>query len=265
MTSLVKKIDERMQAAAGKTPRQLGAYVLFMNNAKGLDQGLRALAESAKLQRVSLAVDVPPQDYAVANEADVTVVVYNPARRGRQRVTANFALRKGELNEAKVADIDKAIAAVLPPEVHTVVANSREKEQSWRYTFAKPAAGWFQPDFNDAAWKSGPGGFGTVGTPGAVVRTVWNTDAIWLRRNITLPDGPFTHYYLQLHHDEDVEVYLNGVLAAKLAGYATTYKEVPISEEARKTLRPGVNVLAVSCRQTTGGQYIDVGLVELKR
>ena len=78
--------------------------------------------------------------------------------------------------------------------------------------------------------------------------------------DITFPDGPFTHYHLQLHHDEDVEV-----LAAKLTGYTTAYKEVPISEEARKTLRPGVNALAVSCRQTTGGQYIDVGLVELKR
>jgi hypothetical protein len=94
---------------------------------------------------------------------------------------------------------------------------------------------------------------------------VWNTDAIWLRREIILPDGPFTQLQLQLHHDEDTEVYLNGVLAAKLAGYTTGYKEVPLSEEARKTLRTGVNVLAVSCKQTSGGQYIDVGLIELKR
>jgi hypothetical protein len=265
LTSLVKKIDQRMQAADGKTPRELGAYVLFMNNGKGLDERLRRLAEKEAIQHVALGIGVPPPDYKVAREADVTVVVYNPARRGGQRVTANFALRKGELTDARIRDIVKALADVLPPQVHTVVAHSREKAQHWRYTFAKPAEGWFKPGFDDSSWKSGPGGFGTAGTPGAVVRTVWNTDAIWLRREIRLPDGPYTQLHLQLHHDEDTEVYLNGVLAAKLAGYGTAYKEVPISEAARKTLRPGANVLAVSCRQTVGGQYIDVGLVELKR
>lgn len=254
-----------MQAAVGKTPRQLGVYVLFMNNSNGLDQRLRVLAEKEAIKQVALGIGVPPPVYAVSNEADMTVVVYNPDRRNRQHVTANFALRKGELNDARAEDIVKAITAMLPPQAHTVVANAREKEQLWRYTFARPSQDWFKPDFNDSSWKTGPGGFGTVGTPGAIVRTVWNTDAIWIRREFTLPDMPFTQLHLQLHHDEDTEVYLNGVLAARLSGFGTSYKEVPISEEARKTLRPGANVLAVSCRQTSGGQYIDVGLVELKR
>jgi hypothetical protein len=265
LTSLVKKIDQRMQAAVGKTPRELGAYFLFINNGNGLDQRLRRLAETEAIKQVALGIGVPPPDYEVAREADVTVVVYNPQRRGGQRVTANFALRKGELNDARADEIVKAVAAVLPPQMHTVVATSREKEQLWRYTFARPAEGWFKPDFDDSSWKSGPGGFGTVGTPGAVVRTVWSNDGIWLRREIRLPEGPYTQLHLQIHHDEDAEVYLNGVLAARLPGYGTAYKEVPISEEARKTLRPGANTLAVSCRQTGGGQYIDVGLVELKR
>src|SRR5262245_11891475 len=254
-----------MLAAVGKTPRPLGAYVLFMDNAGGLDERLRGLAKTHAIERVALGIGVPPQDYALSGDADVTVVVYNPARRGQQRVTANFALRKGELTDAKADEIVKAVAAVLPPQLHTVVAHSRESQQTWRYTFATPGDGWFKADFNDSAWKSGPGGFGTVGTPGAIVRTVWNTEGIWLRREFTLPDRPLGELQLQLHHDEDVEVYLNGVLAAKLNGYTTNYREVPISGEALKTLRPGTNLLAVSCRQTGGGQYIDVGLVELKR
>lgn len=265
MASLVKKIDKHMQATVGQTQRPLGAYVMFMNDSKELDQRLRAWAEKDGIQRVPFGIGAPPADYAIANEADVTVVVYNPERRGRQRVMANFALRKGELTDAKADEIVRAVSAVLPARVQTVVEHSRGKGQLWRYTFAKPGDNWFQADFNDLSWLTGPGGFGTVGTPGAAVRTVWNTDAIWLRREVILPDGPYADLHLQLHHDEDTEVYLNGVLAARLTGYTTNYKEVPISDAARKMLRKGANVLAVSCRQTGGGQYIDVGLIDIKR
>jgi beta-galactosidase/beta-glucuronidase len=151
------------------------------------------------------------------------------------------------------------------PTVRLVVPTGREaSDLTWRYTTEKPPAEWYRPEFDDSGWKQGTAGFGTAGTPGATVRTEWKTDHIWLRRTFTLPDGALTAPALRLHHDEDAEVYLNGVLAAKVSGYVTDYEEVPINPAALATLKPGPNRWAVSCRQTTGGQYIDVGLVDVQ-
>ncbi|HXG10534.1 MAG TPA: glycoside hydrolase family 2 TIM barrel-domain containing protein [Gemmataceae bacterium] len=149
-------------------------------------------------------------------------------------------------------------------QVHVVIATSQKEPAIWRYTTDRPADDWFRPGFDDSKWKEGPGGFGTKGTPGAVVRTEWKTGDIWLRREVTLPDGPFDDLWLSVHHDEDAEIYLNGVLAAKLPRFTTGYVDEPISPEARAALKPGKNVIAVHCRQTGGGQYIDIGLVEIK-
>jgi len=68
---------------------------------------------------------------------------------------------------------------------------------------------------------------------------------------------------LYIHHDEDAEVYLNGTLVSRLAGHTTGYEVVPLDRAAAAALRKGRNVLAVHCRQTRGGQYIDVGLLDL--
>jgi hypothetical protein len=114
LTGLVKKIDQRLQAAAGKTPRALGVYVIFVSNTQGLDQQLRGMVEKEGLKRVNLCIGAPPGAYAVAQEADVTVVIYNPGWRPEQHVTANFALRKGELDESKGNGIVNALSAMLP-------------------------------------------------------------------------------------------------------------------------------------------------------
>ena len=102
------------------------------------------------------------------------------------------------------------------------------------------------------------------GTPGAVVRTVWKTDDIWIRREFTLPEMKTDNLWLNLHHDEDAEIYFNGVLAAKVSGFVTDYGEVSIRPDALAALKAGKNSIAVHCHQTTGGQYIDLGLVEIK-
>jgi len=144
-----------------------------------------------------------------------------------------------------------------------VVPTSREQAQTWHYTFEKPADDWFAEKFDDASWKTGPGGFGTKGTPGAVVRTEWNSPEIWIRREFDLPTDAFKDLNLFFHHDEDCEVYINGQLAAKRRRNTTEYVEQPINEDARKAMRKGKNVMAIHCKQTVGGQYIDAGIVQL--
>ncbi|MEZ0266033.1 MAG: DUF1793 domain-containing protein, partial [Phycisphaerae bacterium] len=153
----------------------------------------------------------------------------------------------------------------VPPTVEVVEAGSQKEPVAWRYTTARPADGWQRPDFDDGKWKQGPGGFGTENTPGTVVRTRWDTPAIWLRREIVVPAGidPAT-LSLYMHHDEDAEVYVNGVLAARTSGYTSEYEAIDMLPAARQALKPGKNVLAVHCRQTQGGQYIDVGLARVK-
>jgi hypothetical protein len=148
-----------------------------------------------------------------------------------------------------------------PPELAVLAPTSENKGLVWRYTTDNPGEGWEIPGFDDGKWKEGPGVFGKKDTPGARVRTVWETSDIWARREFAIDALPEGAYFLDILHDEDAEVYINGVLAAKVEGYNGSYDQIPLSDAARAALKPGTNVFAVHCTQTEGGQSIDVGLV----
>ncbi|MFN0053171.1 MAG: DUF1553 domain-containing protein [Planctomycetales bacterium] len=141
-----------------------------------------------------------------------------------------------------------------------LLADSRQQGQEWAYTLTAPSERWMQPRFDDAAWKRGPGGFGVHGTPGAVVRTEWKTDDIWLRKRFDLESVP-EGVALTLHHDDKAEIYLNGQLVHRVQGYTVEYRTAVIAID-QSVLKVGENVIAVHCHQMAGGQYIDVGLAE---
>jgi len=140
-----------------------------------------------------------------------------------------------------------------------VLADSRAGGQTWAYTTQTPPDNWFEIAFDDSSWKTAPGGFGQQGTPGARVRTAWRGAGIWLRKDFRLEAVP-DRLLLNIHHDEDASVYLNGKLIASFKGYLRDYKQVDITAKAAAVLQTGRNTLAIRCRNTGGGQYIDAGL-----
>ncbi|BDI28447.1 hypothetical protein CCAX7_004980 [Capsulimonas corticalis] len=148
------------------------------------------------------------------------------------------------------------VGIVSDPSV--LAATSESEAQSWKYTTQTPATDWSAPKFPAANWLTGDAFFGS-GLPG--VRTPWTTSDIWMRRTFTLTHAP-RDPRLRQFHDDDAEVYIDGVAAATLTGYNTAYETSPIDGAARQRLTPGVHTLAVHCGQKTGGQGIDVGIVD---
>jgi hypothetical protein len=134
----------------------------------------------------------------------------------------------------------------------------------WRYTTTKPAGDWYTNAFSDKNWTSATGGFGSAGTPGGTIRTSWTTSDIWMRQNFSLgnltPDL-LDSLVLLVHHDEDCEIYINGVLASTLSGFTSGYVSSQMNDVAKKALKPNsANILSIHCHQTVGGQYIDAGI-----
>ena len=92
-----------------------------------------------------------------------------------------------------------------------------------------------------------------------MVRTDWQTKFVQLRTTFRLEEIPDS-LRLTLHYDDDVRVFINGQLVMERTGYIVDYGTHQLPQAARDALVVGRNVVAVSCLQDFGGQYIDIGL-----
>ena len=155
--------------------------------------------------------------------------------------------------------------APMPPQpiITPVVATSEKQPARWKYTTENPGDNYFAADFNDANWKNGLAPFGHD-LPGT--HTKWTSNDLWVRRTVTVPAGNYPDLQLRIFHDEDADVYINGVLAASTSGFTTGYVNLDLTPEARAAIKVGgPNVLAAHVHQTVFGQFLDVGLVEVTR
>lgn len=146
-----------------------------------------------------------------------------------------------------------------------VFADARTIASDWKFTTEFPGEAWWEPSFDDQAWQTGYGGFGAGDIPGGNIATDWSTPEIWMRKTFTLPEGRYSELILSLHHDDDAEVYINGVQVFVESGWTTAYNEYYVPSEVFAALKPGANLIAVHCTNTGAGpQYVDAGLTGVR-
>ena len=146
-----------------------------------------------------------------------------------------------------------------------IINIAQESDNSmWQYITGgqgfSVAEGWnSELNYNETGWRQGAAGFGSGSS-----RTQWTSETIYLRKKVVIPTlsaDDLAKLKLEVVHDEDFQLYINGKLAASATGYIGAYKQFEISNEAKAAIKVGEeNLIAIKCIQTTGGQYIDAGL-----
>ncbi|MVN77524.1 DUF4965 domain-containing protein [Hymenobacter sp. HMF4947] len=147
------------------------------------------------------------------------------------------------------------------PQYRALIPTVREQPYRARYTFKQPAAGWEKASFAAASsWQEGAAPFSDNPSDHG---TTWTGGDVWVRRTVRLPTlGPTGELRLLMEHDDDAEVYLNGVLLTKQPGFNSKYDFFDVPPAARQALHTGDNVLALHANSPQGGEYLDAGLYE---
>ena len=134
--------------------------------------------------------------------------------------------------------------------------------RDWQYTTETPGDTWKTPDFDDSAWKTGRAPFGYKGGDVMeLIRTKWRGDDLWVRQRFEYDGGVFARAALVMHHDDEVEVYVNGKEIFTRGRWNDRLEAFDVTSTLRNALKSGQNTIAVHILQDRGGQYLDLALL----
>lgn len=142
----------------------------------------------------------------------------------------------------------------------TILAAADEAPYNVSYTETQPAVNWAVQNFKSSTWKTGQA---PLGDDEKNVRTPWKSDNIWVRRNFTIKStASINDLLLKLHHDDNIEVFLNGNKIYETTGWTNSFNYLPVNKSLLKT---GENTIAIHLANTAGGRYLDFGLVDKQK
>ena len=145
--------------------------------------------------------------------------------------------------------------------LESIVPMATEEPWAGLYTRTTPSDGWEMPDFDAKGWKEGKAAWGSDGLPAVNTRWSATNSDLFVRRTVDIKAADLQEdLYLVYSHDDVFEIFINGT---KVATTGETWREgvkLRLDGELKGLLKPGKNVIAAHCHNTTGGAYTDFGV-----
>ena len=183
----------------------------------------------------------------------------------------SYDRRVVKVDESQMAEIRKAVERNYTHTSIEILPTSEDDnvQNIWKYhTSNSPISSnsWKEIEYAGAnTWAEGRAGFGAGDPPNSTVRTTWDNRYIYMRRTVDfskIEPESIENLYVSLYHDEDCDIYINGVLALSVSGFVSGYTSYELTPAGKAAIKPDAsNVIAVRCRQTSGGQFIDLGFI----
>ena len=192
-------------------------------------------------------------------EGIVSEALFGGVRATPELLRLWLSLNLGELARDEW-DVVSDLRKLDVPDMLTVVPTAEDIAQPWEFLDREPpSTTWSRRTFDTSPWQRGPGGVGTGLSPGASIRSLWNTRVVFARRAFQLPGRKLLYPYARTSVDDAGDVYLNGVQIVRLHKRTDGYVYEPMRGTS---FEKGLNYVGMYAINWRGPGYIDVGIYE---